>query len=285
MSFSLIHLSDPHFGKAAHLDQIAAVEELVPDLEPNVIVVSGDFTQRARHGEFQAGRSFVRELERTAPVLTIHGNHDVQWWWRPFIPFASGGKYTKYKQYFGPVLGPVLQMPEAIIVGVHTAHGVAWGSLTWNPRDIATKGHLPKSEIERARQAFRKASPGQARILVVHHNVLRGQLSQRMGLARWRQAQRRIVHSGAELVLCGHDHQECAELLDGRVVVSCAGTLSARMRGGRPSVFHRIVIDERSINVELYRWDNSRRVFRRSDIHAFARSRGTSDAPVATSVS
>ncbi len=273
MSFSLIHLSDPHFGLAADLVQIAAVEELVPDLEPNAIVLSGDLTQRARHGEFQAAKGLIRELERSAPVFVLPGNHDVQWWWRPFIPLGAGAKYRKYKQYFGPVLAPTLRMPEAVIAGVLTAHGVAWGSLTWNPRDIATKGHLPKGEIERARQLFAAAEPGQAKILVIHHNVLRGELSGRMGLARWRQAQRRIVASGAELVLCGHDHQECAELLDDRVVVSCAGTLSGRMRGGRPSVFHRVVIDERSIHVELYRWDADRKAFRRSDVYAFARTR------------
>jgi 3',5'-cyclic AMP phosphodiesterase CpdA len=282
MTFSLLHLSDPHFGRFAHLEQIAAVEELVPDLEPDVSVLSGDLTQRARHGELQAAKAFVRELERTAPVLVIPGNHEVQWWWRPFIPFSGGAKYGKYKRYFGPVLAPSLRLPEAVIAAVLTAHGMAWGSLTWNPQDIATKGHLPKGEIGRARQLFAQADPSQARVLIVHHNVLRGERSQRMGLARWRQAQRRVVRSGAELVLCGHDHQECAELLANRVVVSCAGTLSARLRGARSSVFHRISIDDRSINVELYRWDGDRRVFRQSDIHAFARGRESNEAAVAT---
>lgn len=284
MTFSMLHLSDPHFGRWAHLEQIAAVEELVPDLEPNVIVLSGDLTQRARHGEFQAAKAFVRELERTAPVLVIPGNHDVQWWWRPFLPFGSGSKFSKYKRYFGPVLAPSLRLPEAVIASAHTAHGVAWGSVTWNPRDIATKGHLPRAEIARAKQLYDEAGSEQARVLVIHHNVLRGELSRRRGLARWKQAQRRIVSSGAEVVLCGHDHQECAELLDGRVVISCAGTLSARMRGDRPSVFHRITIDERSINAELYRWDGDRRVFRRSDVHAFVRGRASDEAAVTTRV-
>ena len=56
MSFSLIHLSDTHFGDAADLRKIAAVENLVPDLEPDVVVISGDLTLRARHGEFQSWR-------------------------------------------------------------------------------------------------------------------------------------------------------------------------------------------------------------------------------------
>src|SRR6185312_11383746 len=94
-----------------------------------------------------------------------------------------------------------------------------------------------------------------------------------MGLARWRKAQKRIVQTGADLVLCGHDHQEMTDTLDGRVVVSCTGTLSTRSRGNRPSTFHRIVVDQDAIQVELFRWDPGKKVFRRSDVFAFARHR------------
>lgn len=273
MSFSIVHLGDPHFGGVADLAHIEGVEALVPDLEPRVIVVAGDLTQRARHGEFQAARALVRELERTAPVYVLPGNHDVQWWWRPFMPFGSSAKYAKYRLYFGPALAPTMVFPDAIIAGALTAHGVAWGSLTPRLRDIAVKGHLPKREARRVKALFGAAPLAQARVLVVHHNVLRGDLSERMGLARWRQAQRRIVESGAEVVLCAHDHQEKTEMLEGRVVVSCAGTLSTRSRGERPAVFHRLVIEAESIQVELYRWEADHRAFRRSDVHAFARVR------------
>lgn len=271
MTFTVLHLSDPHFGEVADTGQVEAVQALVPDLEPRVIVMSGDLTQRARHGEFQAARLYLRELERTAPVYVLPGNHDVQWWWRPFIPFAPAAKYAKYRRYFGPALTPTIDLPEALVTGVLTSHGVAWGSLTPRLRDIAVKGHLPRREIKRVTALFGKARPGQARILVVHHNVLRGGLSRRMGLARWKAAQRRIAQSGAELVLCGHDHQENVDLLDGRVVVSCSGTLSSRSRGARPSTFHRISIDVDAIQVEQFRWDDARKVFRRSDVFAFAR--------------
>jgi predicted phosphodiesterase len=93
-----------------------------------------------------------------------------------------------------------------------------------------------------------------------------------MGLARWRQAQQRIVASGADVVLCGHDHQEQVETLGG-AVIACAGTLSTRSRGNRPSVFFRLLIEPDAIHVEQYRWDAARRVFRRSDRHQFSRRR------------
>lgn len=270
MPFALVHCSDVHFGGVADLAQIEAFEGLLPDLEPNAIVLAGDLSQRARHGEFQRARAFVRELGRTAPVYVLPGNHDVQWWWRPFVPFDHARIYQKYREYFGADLTPTLDLPDAVITGVLTAHGVAWGSLTPRLRDIAVKGHLPKGEIERAATVFHKARPSQARILVLHHNVMRGDLSARMGLARWKVAQRRIAESGADVVLCGHDHQESVHMLADTVVV-CSGTLSTRSRGRRAPVFHRVVVGEEAIEVQQYRWDAARRVFVRSDRHQFAR--------------
>lgn len=281
MTFSIVHLSDPHFGGVADLGLIAGVEEIVPELEPRLIVISGDLTQRARHGEFQAARGWLRELERTAPVLVLPGNHDVQWWWRPFVPFGSAAKFRKYVRYFGPILTPTVTFPDALVASALTSHGVAWGSLTPRLRDVAVKGHLPKREVVRVRQVFATARPEQARVLVVHHNVLRGELSQRMGLARWRQAERRLLGAGAEVILCGHDHQELADLMGGRVPVSCAGTLCTRSRGGRPPVFNRVVLDADSVQIEFYRWQTDRKAFRRSDVYAFARGGRVDDTVAA----
>lgn len=283
MSRSIVHLSDPHFGKLADLAQVEAVEDLVPDLEPCAVVISGDLTQRSRHGELQAAKAFVKELERTAPVIVVPGNHEVQWWRRPLVPFGRDAKYRKYTQYFGPILAPTLTLPEACLAGVLTSHGVSWGSLTLRMRDIAVKGHLPKSEVQRVKHVFEQTDPGQLRVLVIHHNVLPGELSERIGLARWKRAQSRIVECGADVVLCGHDHQERADLLD-NVVVSCSGTLSSRSRGERSAAFNRVCWDEDSIQVELYRWDMDRHVFRRSDVYAFGRVRRRNEIKVAARV-
>lgn len=289
MTFTLVHLSDPHFGEVADLRQITAVEELVPDLAPRVIVVSGDLSLRSRHGEFQAAHAWVRELGRTAPVYVIPGNHDVQWWWRPFIPFSPAAKHRKYRRYFGHDLAPTLRLPDAVLTSALTSYGVGFGSIGWTKygprwRDIAVKGRLPKKAIERVGRVFAEADPVQLRVLVVHHNVLRGELSQRMGLARWRRAQERIVEAGTDLVLCGHDHQEAVGTIADRVVVSCAGTLSSRSRGDRPSTFHRISLDDQAIHIEQYRWEAAQGLFRRTDVHSFPRPRAVEATHVAAPV-
>jgi len=272
MTCQIVHIGDLHFGGVADIPVVEALERALPDLRPDAIVIGGDLSQRARHGEFQRGRAFVNLVRETAPVLVIPGNHDVQWWRRPFIPFSKDGVYGKYRTYFGAELTPTLTIPGgAIITSALTAHGVAWGSLTPRLGDIAVKGHLPKKEIQRVQSVFGGADAGLPRILVLHHNVLRGELSQRMGLARWRTAQKRIVAAGTDVVLCGHDHQEGAEMLDGRVVVSTASTLSTRARGGRAVSFNFVTIDAAAVQITFFRWDTAKQRFQPSDTAAFAR--------------
>jgi 3',5'-cyclic AMP phosphodiesterase CpdA len=260
-----------HFGRDVDLEQVEACEGMLPGIQPSAIVISGDHTQRARHGEFQMSRHFRDRVSRLAPTLVTPGNHDVQWWASPLGFFGSRRLYTKYRRYFGEGLAPRLEIPGAVIAGVLTSHGVAFGSMTWNPNDMAVKGHLPGSEVERVTKYFETAPEGAVRILVLHHNVLPGAISRRMGLAHWRRAQRQIRASGAELVLCGHDHQEGSGQIDGAVTVSTAGTLTLRTRGGGVSAFNVVTIDDQAISVLHMRWDRSLQQFRPSDLARYGR--------------
>ncbi|MEZ4585261.1 MAG: metallophosphoesterase [Gemmatimonadales bacterium] len=253
---TLVHLSDLHFGRDVDLEQVRALEAGMPGWGPDAIVISGDLTQRSRHGELLCALGFVERLRKLAPTLVIPGNHDVEWWLTPLDVAGPAVRSWKYRHYFGEDLSPGLELPGLSIASVLTSHGVTWKSLTWKFwRDTAVKGHLPLDQIRAAEAVFRRAPAGALKVLVLHHNVLRGRLSRRMGLARWREAQRRIVASGAELVLCGHDHEEGVALLDDKVVIATAGTHTSRTRGGRPSAFNLIQISEREIRVEPQVWD------------------------------
>ncbi len=262
-----------HFGRDVDLAQVEACEQMLPAIKPGAVVISGDHSQRGRHGELQMSRHFRDRVGRHTPTLVVPGNHDVRWWASPFGIFGPRPLYTKYRTYFGEELSPTLEIPGAVLAGALTSHGVAPGSMTWNLNDMAVKGHLPGSEIERVTRYFQAAPPGAARVLVLHHNVLPGAISRRMGLAHWRRAQRQIVASGAELVLCGHDHQEASGQIDGTVVVSTAGTLTLRTRGGGPSAFNVITIDDQSISVLHMRWDRRQLQFKPSDLSRYGRLR------------
>lgn len=276
---TLVHLSDLHFGGYADLAQIEALETFIPTLGASAAVVSGDLSQRARHGEFQAAHAFFQRIRAHMPLLVVPGNHDLEWWRSPLGIFGQGVKYEKYARYFGD-LTPVLEIPGAVIAGALSSYGVAFGSLTWNLRDVAVKGHLPASETVRVKAIFDQAPAGAYRILTFHHNALPGGISRRHGLANWRSAWRRLLTTGADVVLCGHDHTEGAGQIGGALAVSTSGTHSSRTRGGRPSVFNVVRIDGGAVHIQHFRWESAGGHFLRSDTNSFARRA----EPVAVSV-
>ncbi len=272
---TLVHLSDLHFGGLADIDAVEAVEELLPSLRPAAIIVSGDLCQRARAGEFLRGRALIRSLAKLAPVHVVAGNHDVQWWREPFdVPLLGRARFAKYTRYVGPDRSPALTVDGAVICGAASAHGLALGSVTWNPRDLTVKGYLPREELQRAALVFSAARHGAVRVLVVHHNVLKGNLSRRWGLAHPRAALAGIAASGADVVCCGHDHEEgigAIELSGRRVVVSTAGTLSSRGRGGRPASFNTIELGPGTIRVAIRRFEAASGTFAEAEARDFAR--------------
>lgn len=266
---TIIHLSDLHFGGYADLKQIEALEEFLPSLNATALVVSGDLSQRARHGEFQAAHVFLHRMRMKIPALIVPGNHDVEWWKSPFGLLGEKRKFAKYLRYYGE-LRPMLEVPGALLAGAVSGYGVAFGSLTWNLRDLAVKGHLPRWETKRLKKVFAQAAPDLARVLVVHHNVLAGGTG-RMGLARWRSAHKRLLDTGADAILCGHDHHEGAGQIEGGLAVSTSGTHSYRQRGGRPSVFNLVTIDDQSVHIQHFRWVSENRQFIPSDKFSFGR--------------
>ncbi len=268
------HISDIHFGGRADPPQLVALADALPTLSPRVIVVSGDLTQRSRHGEFQATEWFLRRLAEFAPVYVVPGNHDVQWWRSPFGVLGHQVKYSKYNRYFGDHRCPALELDDLIVAGMCSAHGVAFGSLTHNPNDLAVIGHLPAAEVHRVRERFATTAPEKVRIAVLHHNVLPGVISRRWGLARPHAAQAALLTLEADAVLCGHDHTEGAGQIAGRLAVSTAGTHSLRTRGGRPSAFNLVRIDESRVQIEHHVYVREQHTFRRGDTAAFARVRG-----------
>ena len=266
---TIIHISDLHFGGYADLKQIEALEEFLPSLAATALVVSGDLSQRARHGEFQAAHVFMHRMRMRIPALIVPGNHDIEWWKSPLGVLGERRKYAKYLRYFQE-LRPVLEVPGAMLAGALSSYGFALKSLTSNLRDIAVKGHLPRSETRRVQKLFAAASPEVAKILVLHHNVLAGGTG-RMGLARWRSAHKRLLGTGADVILCGHDHHEGAGQIEGGVAVSTSGTHSYRQRGGRPSVFNLVTVDAQSVHIQHYRWVSTDLQFIPSDKFSFAR--------------
>ena len=259
-SVSIFHCSDLHFGHPAVPEQYEAMEAMIAKGTFDVVAISGDVTQRARSGEFQRARAFIKHAEAFGKVICIPGNHDVQWWKAPLGIGEDGALFANYRQYVNTEIEPVLEVPGATFAGLNTSHGVTAQTLTWRVRDISIIGVVRRLQIERLRTVFAAVPPTDARVIVMHHNPMRGELSQRHGLKHTSRVLGAFADLQADVVLCGHDHQDAIHFIEHTrkgTVISTAGTVSNRMRGGRPSSVNSIRITPEQIEVATLVWSQT----------------------------
>lgn len=271
---SVFHVSDLHFGRPAVPEQIEAIEEIIQAEKFDVVAISGDHSQRARAGEFQRAAVFIRDAEKVSKVITIPGNHDVAWWRAPLGIGKKRKVYEWYRRFITPELEPVLHVPGATLVGINTSHGVTRRTLTWNLRDISIIGDVKKGQLVRAKEAFQASPAGDARVIVMHHNPVRGQLSGRHGLKNTQKILGAFAEMGVDLVLCGHDHQESVHYIEHTkkgTVISTAGTVSNRSRGGRPSSVNTIFIKPETVEVVTRIWSADQNTFVKGPHEVFKR--------------
>jgi 3',5'-cyclic AMP phosphodiesterase CpdA len=271
---TLFHCSDLHFGHPAVPEQYEAIEALIQDRKYDVVAISGDVTQRARAGEFQRAREFIRQAEKVADTIVVPGNHDVAWWLAPLGIGDPTRMFAKYREYINRDLEPVLRTAGATFVGLNTSQGVTRHTLTWNVRDLSIIGDLTRGQIERARAEFEQSRTGDARVIVMHHNPVKGELSQRHGLKNTQRILGAFAEMSVDLVLCGHDHQEAVHYIEHTkrgTIVSTAGTISNRSRGGRPSSVNSIRLTDSDIEVSTLLWSTEQHDFVAGPAKCFAR--------------
>jgi 3',5'-cyclic AMP phosphodiesterase CpdA len=260
----LFHCSDLHFGHPAVPEQYEALEAQIHEHSYTVVAISGDLTQRARSGEFQRARAFIRHAERVSSTIVVPGNHDVAWWFSPFGMGDDRKLLRKYRSYISEDIEPVLTVAGATFVGLNTSHGLIAEALTWNLRDLSVIGHLREDQLARAAAEFSRAPADNARVIVMHHNPVKGELSRRHGLRNTNRILGAFADIGVDLVLCGHDHQEAIHYIEHTrkgTVISTAGTISSRARGGRPSSVNSIRLTRDSIDVHTLIWSQESRAF------------------------
>ena len=270
----VIHVSDLHFGRPFVPEQIEAIEALIQAERFDVVVVSGDVSQRARFGEFQRAQVFLRDAGKVSATICVPGNHDVAWWKSPLGAGEETAMYEGYRRFVNEELEPVLHVPGATFVGLNTSHGITRHTLTWRLRDLSVIGHLRRKQLDRARRRLAEVRAGDARVVVMHHNPVKGELSGRHGLKDTRRVLGAFADMGVDLVLCGHDHQEAVHYIEHTkkgTVISTAGTVSSRSRGGRPSSLNLIAITPGDITVETLVWASATSSFTPGPSRCFKR--------------
>lgn len=259
----LMHISDVHFGR---VDQ-ATVEPLIraaAEIRPDVVVVSGDLTQRARRNEFRAARAFLAALPQ--PQVVVPGNHDI-----PFYNVAARflTPLANYRKYIGRDLEPHYEDDELVIQGINTAR-----SLTFK------NGRINQRQIELMRSSFCGASASRTKILVTHHPLdLPRRFPEEEIVGRARPAMEALAECGVDLLLAGHYH--IAHTGDTRarypiknfsaLVAHAATTTSSRLRD-EPNSFNLLGIEPGAITIDRYEWRPESGVFSSLLTESFTRT-------------
>lgn len=186
----ILHLSDTHFGTERE-PVVRAVLRLVDALQPDLVVLTGDITQRARRSQFTAARRFVQALQR--PVLAVPGNHDI-----PLFNVMARwlNPYGGYRRALGPVLEPVVDIPGLLAIGVNSTRP-----------SRRKNGEVDAGQIERVAQRLHKANADCLRIVLLHHPVRAAVESDQRNLLIGRElAIPAWIDAGVDLILGGHIH-------------------------------------------------------------------------------
>ena len=244
----LVQLSDLHFG--AHDPRLVeAVERSVDELEPDLVVISGDFTQRARTEQFREACQFLERLrERGHEVLGVPGNHDVPLYdvLRRFLsPLA------RYRRFIDDSLCPFVELPGVAVLGINTAR-----SLTFKD------GRISRDQIDFIRETFARTDPEAARVLVTHHPLFAVPVGEHVerAVGRHELALDAIEEAGVDLMLAGHAHHasvhSASELVTragGALVIQAGTATSTRVREQTQS-FNVIEIARDDVTVTVDNW-------------------------------
>jgi 3',5'-cyclic AMP phosphodiesterase CpdA len=244
----IVHLSDLHFG--AHDERLVeAVDWEVDRLKPDLVVISGDFTQRAKTEQFREACKFLEGLrDRGHEVLGVPGNHDVPLYdvLRRFLsPLA------RYRRFIDDTLCPFIELPGVAVLGINTARSMTFKN-----------GRINRDQVNFIRETFARVASDKMRIIVTHHPLFALQVGGEVERAIGRQelALDAVEESGVDMVLAGHAHhassQDAGELVTraGGVLVVQAGTATSTRVREQEQSFNSIDIAEGSATITVHAW-------------------------------
>ena len=242
---TLAHLSDLHFGRVDRR-LLAPLTRRLYALAPDVVVVSGDLTQRAKSAQFRDARRFLDALP--GRLLAVPGNHDVPLYnvfQRFFQPLA------KYRRYISPDIEPVYLDEELAIVGVNTARSAVFKG-----------GRVNAAQLSRIASSFSPLARGVVRIVATHHpfDLPEGH-SERALVGRARLAMDAFAACGADILLAGHLHASHVGDTGARypigqyaALVVQAGTATSVRSRGETNSFNLLRLEPDHADIERYAW-------------------------------
>ncbi len=115
------HLSDLHFGKLVSTELLSALREDLHRNNPELLVVTGDLTNRGKPSEFKWALSFLKQLQ--IPYISIPGNREIgiSAFWEWMFPRLA---MNRYRKFFGNSDKIVLHKPSEniLFIGLNSVH-------------------------------------------------------------------------------------------------------------------------------------------------------------------
>jgi len=247
---TIAHISDLHFGREDPLI-VAGLLEALRNSAPDIIVVSGDLTQRAKKKQFRAARNFLAELPQV-PRIVVPGNHDVS---TTNLFERIVHPLKRYRRFIAQDLSPFYSDPELAIAGINTV------------RLMSTKdGRINHAQVELACRQFGRAASSAVRIVVTHHPFdVPPEDMQHPTLTRARMAMTAFASCHIDLFLSGHLHAGLTLASSKRyrlpgysAVVAHAGTAVSTRTRNQPNAWNLIRIDPASLEVQQMSWNGRR---------------------------
>ena len=248
---SIAHVSDVHFGR--HDPEIVvALEALLVEQRPDLVVISGDFTQRARVAQYKEACAFIERLERGGlALLAVPGNHDVPLYdvIRRFVR-----PLHRYRRFIDDDLCPWFENDDLAVLGINTA------------RSLTIKdGSISLEQMATIRQCFRDVPAEKTRILVTHHPLFampigdEGELTK--VVKRHSDALTAVAEAGVHLLLAGHFHRtyvgsarEMVENAGPALVIQAGTATSTRLRGDELQSFNWIETGRDAVRLRVLAW-------------------------------
>jgi 3',5'-cyclic AMP phosphodiesterase CpdA len=268
---TLLHISDLHFGPP-YIQRVGdAALKAAQSLQPDVIVASGDFTQRATREQFAKAREFLDALP-PAPCIVVPGNHDVplyRFWERLRDPLGN------YRHYITDQLDYDVQQDGIHIVALNSTA----------PYQAITNGRISSAQLDFCESAFSRSPPEALRVVVAHHHFAPapdyegGEV-----MPKAKRAMERFMHSGVEMILGGHLHRAyignsldvypAGERRQGIIIVQSGTTTSqrGRVREREKNSFNLIRVGEYSIHITHYMFFDETDGFAPLSRHEFPRT-------------
>jgi len=249
---TIAHISDLHFDR---IDP-PVVEALTGELaakNPSLLVMSGDFTQRARSGQYAAAARYMARLPR--PQLVVPGNHDI-----PLFDVITRFCFPlrNYHKYITRDVRPVFVDEELLVVGINSAR-----SFTFTFDGFWKDGRISEEQLLDVKLRACDLPASVFKVVVTHHPFISPPGERVHGIVHGaRRALDQMEQCHIDMLLAGHLHMGYSgdvrthhEAVKRSILSVQAGTATSTRRRNEPNAYNFITINPDHVTIQVRSWD------------------------------